>query len=751
MKKCSVYPILIAFACSCSGCYMSAQKAAALEEQTQYCELLHVPSEPGGPFQPKPYLGIYLASKKAEQTVPGCRENVFIRVAGVIRGTAAEAAGLRENDVIISFNGDLTCTDDKNNDKNIAESFRRLIEKQAIGSTVKIDILRGGDKLSLSAKLGEMPVRFQPEAKHETIGACYGNPSGMESALRGNNAFRAFEEIVKGLDLVSNALLNPGVSSERESGAVQLSEVTYIMRHPLAGGEVAKELSRRLAASIDSKDWRIGDLIRSSANLLDLDLPLSDGHVEATFPELLRTIELTKERTEKVLSALTKEERALLLEKALNPWNDDQWNRIVEISLKTDRRKLFDAFAPLLAFLTRENLAGLKEDLVRRFGHKKEPILYEAVTPIGKVVVGGTGPNIYREDAALILDLGGDDLYLNNAGGTRPGIPVALVIDWSGNDRYISAENFSQGAGVLGGGFLIDLGGDDTFISLDGSQGTGLWGLGLLYHGDGNAVYKARTLAQGVGQMGLGIIVNGAGDDIYLCSDQGQAFGPFGGAGILIDVAGRDFYQLGGVTPDFRDPAKATVSMGQGFGFGVRPGKGLQEVPGGIGILIDENGDDTYIADYFAQGAAYYYGLGILNDMSGDDRYIAGRYAQGAGIHSAVGVLVDHKGNDSYHASFGVAQGLGHDYGVGILEDDQGDDIYWGGTLVQGAATNGSLGVFIDLQGHDRLKFIENGQAFALEADGMGIMVKGGAVADSMGNDKDGTSIELGLHGSGKR
>ena len=247
------------------------------------------------------------------------------------------------------------------------------------------------------------------------------------------------------------------------------------------------------------------------------------------------------------MSALTEEERALLLGKALNPWDDDQWNRIVAISLKTDRRKLLAAFAPLLSFLSRENLSALKEDLVRRFGHINEPILYEAVTPIGKVVVGGAGPNTYREDAALILDLGGDDLYLNNAGGTRPGVPVALVIDWGGNDRYISAENFSQGAGVLGAGFLMDLGGDDTFVSLDGSQGTGLWGLGLLYHGDGNGVYKARSLSQGVGQMGLGIILTRAGDDIYLCSDQGQALGLFGGAGVLIDGAGRDFYQLGGV------------------------------------------------------------------------------------------------------------------------------------------------------------------------------------------------------------
>lgn len=741
----------IAFACSCSGCYMSYQNATAWEEQTRYCELLHVPSKPGAIPQHKPYLGAYLASKKIDQTIPGCKENVFVQIAGVIPGTPAEAAGLRENDTIISLDEGLTCAEDKNSADNGVESFRKMIAGQAIGSTVKMDILRGTDKLSLTVKLGEMPVRFRAEAEHEMIGACHGNPSALENALRSRNALQAFEEVIEGLYLRSNASHDQGVSSERRSDALQLGEVTYLMRHPLAAGAVANELSRRLAASIGKEDWRIGDLIASSARLLDIDLPPSDSHVEATFPELLRILELTKQKTEKVFTGLAKEERDLLLGKALNPWNDDQWNRIVAISLKTDRRELFLAFAPLLSFLSLENISALREDLVRRFGHIKEPILYEAVTPIGRVIIGGAGPNTYREDAALILDLGGDDLYLNNAGGTRPGVPVALVIDWGGNDRYISAENFSQGAGVLGAGILIDLGGNDTFVSLDGSQGTGLWGLGLLYHGDGNGVYKARSLSQGVGQMGLGIILTKAGDDVYLGSDQGQALGLFGGAGILIDGGGRDFYQLGGVKPDFRDPAKSTVSMGQGFGFGVRPKEEMRGVPGGIGILIDASGNDTYIADYFAQGAAYYYGLGILNDLSGDDRYLAGRYAQGAGIHSAVGVLVDHKGNDSYHASTGVAQALGHDYGVGFLEDDEGDDAYWGGSLVQGAATNGSLGILMDLQGHDRIEVVADGQAFAAEADSMGIMIKKGAADDSMGSDKDRTSIKLDRNERGKR
>jgi len=223
--------------------------------------------------------------------------------------------------------------------------------------------------------------------------------------------------------------------------------------------------------------------------------------------------------------------------------------------------------------------------------------------------------------------------------------------------------------------------------------------------------------------MGIGLLWNSGGDTVYSCAWQGQALGFFKGAGILIDESGNDYYQLGGLEPDFRDPSKSTVSMGQGFGRGTGQEEKKDGVSGGIGLLIEESGNDTYTADYFAQGASYYYGTGILEDISGDDRYIAGRYAQGAGIHSSVGVLLDRAGNDFYYASFGVAQGLGHDYGVGFFQDDQGDDYYWGGTLVQGSSTAGSIGMFIDKGGKGRYMCRDKGQGYAEETDGLAIMM----------------------------
>jgi hypothetical protein len=719
VKKCCFYIVLTIFIFSCNGQVLSPQKPISSIGPFSYCDLLNIPSKPYPAAEPKPYLGIYLASKKIEQSIQQCKESTFIQVAGVINGTPASRAGLRDDDIIQSFNGNPTCNDAE----HILTSFKKMIEQQKIGALVKLDILRDNQKLSLTATLGEMPTHKQQEAKHPDIEKCSGQVSMLENTLLAQRALPIFNNILYELYTRSNTVHNPGSAHEKKSHPFQSKEVTYLMRHPLSAGEVAKGLSQQVIAPLHENNWRIGDIMRRIVSLLDMDMSPSERPAEVSFPALLQIMEETKNKIEGALSNLTPEEKVLLQNKALEPWDDSQWNTILEISMKVDRAKLFNAFSSLLSFLTRDNLTLLKEDLIRRFGNNQGPILYEAMTPIGKVIVGGPGPNVYTEDAALILDLGGDDLYLNNSGGTRPGMPVALVIDWGGNNRYISKENFSQGAGVLGGGFLIDLGGNATFISLDGSQGAGFWGIGFLYHGDGNGVYTARKFSQGTGQMGIGLIVNTKGDDRYLCSYGGQGLGLFGGAGILIDEAGNDDYQLGGLEPDFRDPLKSTVSMGQGFGLGVRPEKDINGVPGGIGMLIDEEGDDTYIADYFAQGASYYYGLGILNDMAGDDQYISGRYSQGAGIHSSVGVLIDQKGNDFYYASFGVAQGMGHDFGVGFFEDDGGDDHYWGGSLVQGAATNGSLGIFMGLQRNDQHTYISRGQAYAQEENSMGIRI----------------------------
>ncbi len=726
------------FVYSCSGMLPNRQSTA----DSCYCSLLHAASASGRPRSPKPFLGITFGPKDIGGKISLCkRSSTFVEVEGVMSGTPAAVAGLKKGDVILSFNGSPICREKS----DAGDAFRDMIAGEKVGSVAHLAILRGGLRSEISARLGDRPVHEQAEAAAPESSRCAGRPpSALEGALREQKALPAFDEILSGLRQASNEVHNAAWFSDGPYNPFQLTEFTYMIRHPLEAGEAARELTDGMVGAAHGRDLRMDLVVQRSAGLLDVGL--TPGVKEdITFPGLISAMETVKERLSRLFDRLTPEERKLLREKALNPWDDSRWNDIVKVSAGMNVRELLDSFSPLLPFFSRENLALLKRDVTARFGQNKGPILFEADTPVGKVIVGGPGRNVYKKDAALILDLGGDDIYLNNAGGTRPGLPVAIVIDWGGNDLYLTKEDFSQGAGLLGGGFLLDLGGDDVFDALDGGQGAGFFGMGILYHGGGKAVFKARTYSQGVGEMGIGLLWNGDGDTRYLCSGNGQGLGLFKGLGMLMDEKGNDYYQLGGLEPDFRDPSRSTVSMGQGFGWGIRPEGEKYGVSGGMGILIDEAGDDIYSADYFGQGASYYYGTGILDDMSGNDRYIAGRYAQGAGIHSSVGILIDRGGNDFYYSSFGVSQGMGHDYGVGYLGDERGDDRYVGGILSQGAATRGGIGILMDSKGRDNFMCGTACQAFAQDENCIGILSDGEPRHDSMSRYGRPEAVILGL------
>jgi S1-C subfamily serine protease len=92
--------------------------------------------------QPRPpYLGI-----QADQ---GALDIEGVKIAQVILGTGAEAAGLAEGDIITSFGG-----------AKIAEfqDLVREIRKLGVGSEVEIKFLRAGEEKTVTAKIGERPV-----------------------------------------------------------------------------------------------------------------------------------------------------------------------------------------------------------------------------------------------------------------------------------------------------------------------------------------------------------------------------------------------------------------------------------------------------------------------------------------------------------------------------------------------------------------------------------------------------------------
>ena len=333
-------------------------------------------------------------------------------------------------------------------------------------------------------------------------------------------------------------------------------------------------------------------------------------------------------------------------------------------------------------------------------------ILFYKNSDLGKIIIGGKGDNVYSEDFAIIIDLGGNDTYRCRAGGAMGelGNPFSAVIDYSGNDIYFEGEKaVNQGSGFLGCGILIDGEGDDIYHGSDYSQGVGIFGTGILYDASGKDDYRAGVFSQAAGNVGIGILMDeGEEDDRYFAKIWAQGMGSVFGYGMLHDGGGDDTYRTGGAYLHAPLLPNDYQSFSHGFGMGWRPRAG-----GGIGVLYDVSGNDFYDGEVFCQGSAYWYSLGMLIDGDGNDSYNAAQYGQGAGIHLAIGALWDKGGDDQYHSRNGVIGGTAHDLSVGMLVDDSGDDYYTvsGG---YGVALTNSFALFIDKLGDDMYSTWEN-------------------------------------------
>ncbi len=407
------------------------------------------------------------------------------------------------------------------------------------------------------------------------------------------------------------------------------------------------------------------------------------------------------------LDGLSEQARALARRnEALELQDDKLGNSILTASDELDRPALLLAFNELASAVD----AAIADLRTNTFTGEFQ---VETDTPLGKIICGGVGHNVYTNEAFLIIDTGGDDIYLNSAGGANGlvGRPISIVIDLGGNGQFISGRSFSQGSGVFGIGILAALGSNCTFQAKHLSQGAGLFGCGLLVTGRGQQTFEADTFCQGAGMFGAGILWQRGGDTKYKAAQMAQGFGGTSGIGLLLDEDGNDSYVSGGKYPCGWLP-NHYFSLSQGFGYGMRPFAG-----GGIGILCDLKGDDHYIADVYGQGASYWYSVGLLLDAEGNDTYDAYQYCQGAGIHLSSGALIDWSGNDTYTAGH-ICQGAAHDYAVGMLIDRAGDDKYSGETTAQGSAINNSFAMLLDHSGNDTYTGTDPKQSQAAGHDG---------------------------------
>ena len=337
-------------------------------------------------------------------------------------------------------------------------------------------------------------------------------------------------------------------------------------------------------------------------------------------------------------------------------------------------------------------------------------------TDWGWIRIRGDGPHeIDGTDALLLVDFGGNDTYLGGAAASTAYRSLGLLLDLAGDDEYRS-EQPAQGAGLCGVGILLDVKGNDRYQTRHYGQGVGQFGFGLCVDLEGDDEYFNKYSGQGCGYFGIGLLLDAEGQDEYKLYAEGQGFGGGNGIGILADRTGNDRYiavRPHTVTqrPSYHSPEwDVSVSNAQGCGMGRRgDGADGHSWAGGLGALLDGDGNDYYEAGNWSMGTGYWFGIGLLHDRAGDDEYHGVAWSQGTGAHFCIGILVDEAGNDKHLAEENsvLSLGMAHDFTVGLLVDIAGDDLYDVKGSGLGQSLNRSIAMLIDSGGNDTYRTAE--------------------------------------------
>ncbi|HNQ23242.1 MAG TPA: hypothetical protein PKK06_09130 [Phycisphaerae bacterium] len=332
-------------------------------------------------------------------------------------------------------------------------------------------------------------------------------------------------------------------------------------------------------------------------------------------------------------------------------------------------------------------------------------------TPWGWIRIRGSGDDVVEgTEALLVVDLGGDDRYTGAVAAGSPSQLCSLLLDCGGNDRYESQVP-AQGAGLTAIGVLLDAAGNDTYTAERYAQGVGQFGFGMCADLGGDDSYFVKYSGQGCGYFGIGLLCDAGGKDRYRLYADGQGLGGVAGVGILADRSGDDSYEAvrdAKITgrPSYHSPDQdISVNNAQGCAMGRRgDGADGHSWAGGLGALLDSEGDDHYVSGNWTMGTGYWFGIGMLHDGGGDDVYQGVCYSQATGAHFCIGVLVDEGGDDVHQGEVtsNMCVAWGHDFTIALLVNLGGDDVYDVKGNGISYSINRSVTALIDVGGDDR-------------------------------------------------
>jgi hypothetical protein len=690
--------------------------------------------------KPKPWIGISMTLETNVPDIEGKKYKQAIRVHTPVYNSPADKAGLRHGDLLVAFDG----VDFDGKSDELISKFRDAISSSKVGAVVTATVIR--DWVDKTATVDGRPVtdidpesilmRTPPGPKFEMTAQRRRELLQIPVTLEAKTPFHpakkaipADAEIFKipfpvsAEEKLARALIQEyGIEADvkdlhdrlsklhQDADPWRLTRFAYAHRNPFAMPAASWLLIQRLlvekpALILQAAEW----LDRPMPDAPKVALQPAGRTVEQRIDEIIEVLRKANIHYYKAFEKLSDEETAFLMTQ-LDPLGESFTRgiyldrdekreriepnlRVIKLASKVDFIELFRAAHLLASFV---------EDLNRDFKSDLEKGLADSVvtrdSEFGKIVIAGKDRHWHREDAAVLIDLGGDDFYTNNAGASAGRkMPFAIVVDFAGDDAYEATFDWAQGVGRLGIGILADWGGKDSYIAQRWGQGSAAFGVGLLYDSTGDDSYRGWDYVQGAALWGIALSYDTAGDDTYTATRFSQACAMPGGFAYVFNGSGKDSYFCKGKYPTNYGDAGLFDAWSQGCAIGFR---GIAS--GGIALLADLAGDDRYEAGHFSQGGGYYFGWGLLYEGDGNDVYIGSRYAQGFAAHEAMGYFADTSGNDRYSTRHAVAQGLSWDETVVVFIDSRGDDIYdGGGGFSQGATAHNGFCLFVDYEGKD--------------------------------------------------
>lgn len=489
------------------------------------------------------------------------------------------------------------------------------------------------------------------------------------------------------------------------TGQYRNDQCVYLMNRPFHAEMWARQRVDPLATTADPFElvrhaWRLAEPRGTPWPAIPADPEPAAADLEELVRQLESRLEQIEQSMERAMAGLTDQERDQLAAwcRDFRPiWRGEaDWERFVEgmqLTWRVDAAELARSVA-LSARLLNDVVPG-------------GPLFVRLQELVAEAPAGRLGKRTRILDAEdnrvsvasdIIIDPGGNDIYLVGHDPDRNPFAGRLLIDLAGDDVWINRGG-GVAAAVGGPGLLVDAAGNDQYLGGDNSLGFALLGLGVLWDAAGHDRYQGGQFTQGAAALGVGLVVDLSGNDRYDANAYAQGIGLPAGCGAIVDRAGDDVYCGTGVNPSGYGDAGEFEGWCQGCGWGFRGA-----ACGGIGLLVDNEGKDFYRAGQFGLGCGYFFGVGLVNDRGGDDTFECSRYGLGTAAHYAVGMVLDDAGRDEYLAirRSAVAElGSSWDLGVAVLIDAAGDDVYLAESYALGGAAQNAYGLFWDKAGRD--------------------------------------------------